>query len=49
MTKEELCHRFDLFTSGEWASLLQEANIAIRTQQGPVDREDSSAPQGAAF
>ena len=48
MTKEELCHRFDLFTSGEWASLLQEANIAIRTQQVPVHREDSSDRRAAA-
>ena len=48
MTKEELCHRFDLFTSGEWASLLHEANIAIRTQQRPVHREDSSDLRAAA-
>ena len=48
VTKEELCHRFDLFTSGEWASLLHEANIAMRTQQKPVHREDSSERRAAA-
>ena len=48
VTKEELCCRLDLFTSGEWASLLYEANIAIRTQQKPVHREDSSDSRAAA-
>ena len=48
VTKEESRHRFDLFTSGEWASLFQEANIATRTQQGPVHRKDSSDRRAAA-
>ena len=34
VTKEELCHRFDLFVSGELATLWQEATGAIRAIGG---------------
>ena len=47
VTKEVLCHRFDLFTSGEWSSLLHEANIPYALRRGPctVRKPRSEEPQ----
>ena len=32
VTKDELCHRFDVFAEGEWHTLLCEALIAVDAQ-----------------
>ena len=48
VTKEELCHRFDLFASGEWATLWQEATAAIRGFTPSVGSAQTDEKRAAA-
>ncbi len=49
VTKEELCRRFDLFTEGEWHTLLREALIAVDAPNiRPPSRADSGEQRGRA-
>ena len=49
LTKEELCHRFDMFAEGEWHTLLREALIAVDAPNvRPPIRTDSGEQRGRA-